>query len=49
MRSDEQDEMSQVQPVVGQFQPGRFECVRDGCPRREPATRHVGRVGLEHA
>ena len=48
MRSDEQDEMSEVQPRVGQFQPGRLECVRDGRPGEGGQTRHVGRVAFEH-
>ena len=47
MESDEEDEMAQVEPVVGQSQPGPFECVRDRCPRRIGQPRHVGRVGPE--
>ncbi len=39
--------MAQVEPVVGQSQPGPFECVRDRCPRKIGQLRHVGRVGPE--
>jgi hypothetical protein len=47
MRSDEQDEVSEVERIVGQLQPGPFERVRDRRTRHGGQFGHVSRVAPE--